>query len=276
MSTRERLVHLVKDSCDIIHNVVAEHPLSKIGISFNGGKDSVLMMELLLKAEGEEFFSNTTTFVLDETDEFNEMAEFRDHYMKKRLPKAKWVHIPALGGLADGLWTVKERFDIDVVFLGTRSSDFSGKYLSGPCEPTTAGWPSMLRVCPLFHWTFHDVWEYTLTNKVMYCSLYNDGYTSLGSQSTTIKSPALKRENGEYLPAWMLPTDSAQLERAGRSTMAKQAAEREKLNSKSAYRFLEIPPWGQILGTFTFILFFAFSSLKIFSNIFPSVKIPSF
>eukprot|EP00796_Vickermania_ingenoplastis_P008641 gene8641-6070_t len=201
---------------EVIQLVAGKYPPQRIGISFNGGKDSVLMVELLLRTLGAAFVGQCRTFVLDEPDEFPEMIAFRDNYIQERLPQATVLHASAATGLRDGLWEVKRATDIEAVFLGTRRADPSGKYQSGPLAPTTTGWPPMLRACPLFDWSFESVWEYTLQHNIPRCPLYEKGYASLGGRNVTHRNPNLCQADGSFLPAWSL--SSGDYERCGRST----------------------------------------------------------
>ena len=79
-----------------------------------------------------------------------------------------------------------------------------------------------MRVNPIIDWTYGQVWQFLCGNFLPYCSLYDDGYTSLGNVDNTIRTPALKRTRREgggqeesYWPAYAL-TDWS-LERAGRT-----------------------------------------------------------
>lgn len=211
----EHFSELVKTSSNLIKKISSEFPPEKIGISFNGGKDSVLVMELLLLTLGVNFVSKCHTFVLDEPDEFEEVIQFREQYVKDRLPGTTLFHASASNGLCDGLWEVKNQLRIEAVFLGTRLSDPSGKYQKSPLAPTTTGWPPMLRACPLFYWNFEDVWKFILHHNVPRCALYEEGYSSLGAKALTSKNPNLQNPDGSFLPAWKLSACS--WERCGRT-----------------------------------------------------------
>lgn len=69
-----------------------------------------------------------------------------------------------------------------------------------------------LRVYPIVHWSYSDVWYFLRTMKLDYCNLYDIGYTSLGYKSETVPNELLKGK-----PAWMLT--EVETERQGRSKL---------------------------------------------------------
>jgi len=98
------------------------------------------------------------------------------------------------------------------IFMGTRSTDPRSASLKD-FAPTDPGWPQIMRVNPILHWNYEDVWEFILAMKVPYCELYDKGYTSIGAETDTIPNPELKNEGG-YDPAYKLLDGTK--ERAGR------------------------------------------------------------
>lgn len=97
--------------------------------------------------------------------------------------------------------------------LGTRSDDPNAGS-QGIYAPSSHYMPPFLRVNPILHWTYGHVWHFLRLFKLEYCSLYDEGYTSLGTVKDTIPCPALEKEGGGFYPAYMLRDWS--LERAGR------------------------------------------------------------
>ncbi len=97
--------------------------------------------------------------------------------------------------------------------MGTRRIDPHGLSMHY-FEKTTKGWPDLMRISPILEWDYADVWNFLLQLSIPYCSLYDKGYTSLGSTTDTIPNPSLLVAD-KYLPAYKLKDGS--LERAGRS-----------------------------------------------------------
>lgn len=103
---------------------------------------------------------------------------------------------------------------IKAVCVGTRRTDPYGSGLK-PFLPTDNGWPELMRVHAIVDWDYNDVWDFLRSLEVPYCELYDKGYTSLGGINNTAPNPALRKEDGTYMPAWMLK--DGELERNGRS-----------------------------------------------------------
>jgi len=102
-----------------------------------------------------------------------------------------------------------------VVLMGSRSTDPRGMYMRGKVEWTDADWPRFLRVCPVLDWSYSEIWEAIRGLSVLYCNLYDEGYTSIGERSKSLPNPALKIGDREkYLPAWRL--QDGKLERSCR------------------------------------------------------------
>ena len=110
--------------------------------------------------------------------------------------------------------------------MGNRRSDPWSRDLEPICK-SSSGWPDFYRVLPILDWEYHHVWEFLRCYEQPYCTLYDQGYTSLGEMDNTIKNPELKVEKPdgtiEYLPAYALKSEEH--ERESRVT----AAIKEKL-----------------------------------------------
>lgn len=94
-------------------------------------------------------------------------------------------------GMKRALEIYKERFPhVEAIFIGTRRGDPHGARLAFR-NPTDPGWPEFERINPIINWTYTQVWSYLRKLDVPYCSLYDEGYTSLGSTYNTFRNPAL-------------------------------------------------------------------------------------
>jgi len=67
--------------------------------------------------------------------------------------------------------------------------------------------PEHTRICPILHFTERDIWNTIRLYEIPYCTLYEQGYRSLGAKSTTRKV--------SDIPAWEQDLEHTE-ERAGR------------------------------------------------------------
>ncbi|KAK5107888.1 hypothetical protein LTR62_000598 [Meristemomyces frigidus] len=107
---------------------------------------------------------------------------------------------------------------IKAIFVGTRRTDPHGAKLKH-FDPTDRGWPAFMRIHPVIDWHYAEVWTFLREVGVEYCELYDEGYTSLGGTEDTHPNPALAvvAEPGEmrrFRPAYELVEDGE--ERLGR------------------------------------------------------------
>jgi FAD synthetase len=57
--------------------------------------------------------------------------------------------------------------------------------------------PAFMRINPVLDWNYGHVWHFLRLFKLPYCSLYDQGYTSLGTVKDTLPCPALAVNRGE-------------------------------------------------------------------------------
>ncbi|XP_053670638.1 FAD synthase-like [Anopheles nili] len=204
----------VKDSLRIIEQALNTFRAEEMFLSFNGGKDCTVLLDLIHNSNLKDAKRIKCIYVrprkpFDEIEEFVELC--RDHY---------GITISTIdGGIKAALELIcKQDQQIKACIMGSRRSDPYCERLAS-FQQTDPGWPELMRINPLLEWTCEDIWSYIRDNNVPYCSLYDRGYTSIGDQSNTIPNPHLKVEmaNGDvtYLPAFNL-RDADKYERAGR------------------------------------------------------------
>ena len=73
--------------------------------------------------------------------------------------------------------------------------------------------PEHLRIHPILHFKERDIWDTIHAHKIPYCSLYSQGYRSLGAKGSTFKN--------SDIPAWEQDLENTP-ERAGRGQAKEQ------------------------------------------------------
>jgi len=169
--------------------------LGSLAFSFNGGKDCTVLMDLLYniiinnkKANDDSIL----TVYFESPNPFPEITQFIES-SKQRYGLNMVVYQK---NIKEGLMDLLVQYpQIKAIFVGTRKTDPYSAELK-PFSPTDKDWPKCMRICPILEWTYHDVWAYLLSKKVPYCSLYDRGYTSLGTINNTTPNEYLRTSDG--------------------------------------------------------------------------------
>jgi len=215
----EQSIEKIREAVVIIHKTLKEYSLDEIGISFNGGKDCTVLLHLIYLVileesstieEAKRKLGTILTIYFESPAPFQEVDNFMQ-YAAKRYE----LNIRKLNrNIKEGLRELMDTTQVRAIFMGTRRTDPFCDTLR-PFSPTDEGWPQIMRVNPLIDWNYHDIWIFIRSINLSYCSLYDRGYTSIGSTYNTNPNPSLKRPNSDtYYPAYLLL--DANLERAGR------------------------------------------------------------
>lgn len=221
-----RLKTKYSNAVHVIQRALALYSVEEVAFSFNGGKDSTVLLHLLRaghylhkvgknqSAGDAEITFPIRTIYFESPSAFPEINSFT--YDTASIYKLQ-MDIISLD-FKSGLESLFKAHPIRAIFLGVRIGDPTavGQEQFSPSSP---GWPPFMRVNPILDWSYRDVWAFLLTCKVQYCSLYDQGYTSIGSIHDTVPNALLchsKTNNSEqnYKPAYLLP--DGRLERAGR------------------------------------------------------------
>ncbi|XP_049400842.1 uncharacterized protein LOC125864802 [Solanum stenotomum] len=212
----------------VIKRALALYSIQEVALSFNGGKDSTVLLHLLRAgyvlhkveesssqdvADGENAFPIRTIYFETPTV-FPEINSFTYETAATYNLQMDILRLD----FKSGLEALLKANPIRAIFLGVRIGDPTavGQEQFSPSSP---GWPPFMRVNPILDWSYRDVWAFLLVCKVRYCSLYDQGYTSIGSIHDTVPNALLciRNDNNseqKFRPAYLLA--DGRLERSGR------------------------------------------------------------
>ncbi|KAK3163539.1 hypothetical protein QOZ80_1AG0005030 [Eleusine coracana subsp. coracana] len=208
----------------LVRRAFALYPFEELAFSFNGGKDSTVLLHLLRAGY---YLHSTSSGDTDKAVQTVQNCRLRTIYFEEpnAFPEidsftydtASTYGLPLeiiRTDFKSGLEALLKEKPIKGIFLGTRKGDPNavGQQQFSPSSP---GWPPFMRINPILDWSYSDVWSFLLTCNVKYCSLYDQGYTSIGSIHDTVPNELLGDGSGGFRPAYMLSDE--RLERAGRA-----------------------------------------------------------
>ncbi|XP_033645729.1 FAD synthase-like [Asterias rubens] len=211
------LASFVAPSVTIIEEALDRYPLSSMCLAFNGGKDCTALLHLvyaIMKRKFPDRAEPLQVLYIDTKRSFPEL----DTFLHESVQRYNLKLLRVTGRIKSALGVLQEQHpEIKAVLMGTRMSDPYTDNLSA-FTMTDSDWPQFMRINPMLHWTYHDVWVFIRSMCVPYCRLYDKGYTSMGSKEGTDPNPALRyiSSRGEvcYHPAYMLQDGTD--ERTGR------------------------------------------------------------
>lgn len=159
-------------------------------LGFSGGKDSIVLYNLVEKAEVkfEAYYSNTTV------DPPEVVRFIKKEYPTVIVKRPNWRgHTSFFGMIPErGFPTKFTRWCCDELkknptryiplhnrLMGIRAEE-SNKRAKRPRIDRNPRYKKMLTYKPIFYWTDNDIWEYIHNNKLEYPSLYDEGFKRLG------------------------------------------------------------------------------------------------
>lgn len=152
---------------------------------FSGGKDSVVIKRLAeMAGVNVAWHYNITTIDPPELIYF-----IREHHGDVVWDRSRWgnlFHRVPINGLPTRTrrWCCAEYKETmspvgSVTLLGVRAAESprrAANWRDVTWHRTTKAWA----VAPILHWQDSDVWEFIHTERLPYCSLYDEGFTRLG------------------------------------------------------------------------------------------------
>lgn len=233
-------------SLEIISAARSRYALHELSLSYNGGKDCLVLLILFLASlhplpsssggsgdadaghagggggeeegeeEGEALESIPAIYALP-PDPFPSVEEFVAYSARTyHLSVQKYTTSPpesTLRSCFQDYLSLNPR--IKAIFVGTRRTDPHGAKLTH-FDRTDRGWPDFVRINPMLDWHYAEIWAFIRHLGLRYCDLYDQGYTSLGGRRDTNPNPKLRidGDQGRYRPAYELMEDLE--ERLGR------------------------------------------------------------
>ncbi|XP_033751502.1 FAD synthase-like [Pecten maximus] len=209
----------LQHSIDIIEQSLEKYRLEETCIGFNGGKDCTAILHLfhaVIKRKYPDYGDKLKALYIRSKLPFPEVEQFiqlsRDRYNLDMLSFN--------GRIRDCLGDLHTQHpNIKAVVMGTRNTDPYSSHLEG-FSMTDPDWPQLMRVNPMLDWSYSDVWFFLRSLYIPYSSLYDRGYTSLGSMNNTHPNPVLQYIDDRgvvcYRPAYQL--QDGLKERDGRNT----------------------------------------------------------
>jgi len=199
---------------ELIQDILDEYKFEDIFVCFDGGKDGHVVLDLFLKQLSFDHNPNDEINVVavipDSNQEYEELKRIRLLTFKYNLMLSPCFYKDT--DIKTALFMHGEKKPKNkIAFMGSRRTDYEHLKNSSKKEPTDPTWPKLLRVYPILDWDYPTVWAYLLNEDITYCSMYNNGYTSIGIKSKTKPNERLKIKVGEkdfYLPAYCLPSSS--------------------------------------------------------------------
>lgn len=229
---------LLRSSIDVLKAAIRLYGPEGVVLSFNGGKDACVVLHLLRAVHGwyckaypsidPDHEPRLRAIYFESNSDFSEVSQFVKETCERFSIEMRSFKCGYVEGLTRYITETAQNPSSHLAFvLGTRTDDPNGGG-QNPFEPSSSwlseGWspskgktadsnqdtdkprcPPFMRVNPILHWSYNDTWNFIRRFEIPYCCLYDQGYTSLGSNRDTRPNPALFRQDtGTYDPAYSL------------------------------------------------------------------------
>ncbi|KAL8714326.1 MAG: hypothetical protein Q9220_001657 [cf. Caloplaca sp. 1 TL-2023] len=222
-----------RHSLKIIQEALDRYPLHTLSLSYNGGKDCLVLLILYLSllSTHSSLPASLPAIYIPPSHPFASVTDFtvrssKHYHLSLDIHSEEEGKNKGHGGGGGGMKAafasyLSKNTTIEAIFVGTRRTDpHGGKLSPSGFDVTDGGWPRFMRVHPVIEWRYAEVWAFLRHLKIPYCELYDQGYTSLGGTNDTHPNPALKipgsegEEKARFRPAYELEEDGE--ERLGR------------------------------------------------------------
>jgi len=188
------------DTRRLLETLLLRHDPAHIAVAWTAGKDSTVVLDLwrqiIIQTSAE---SRILAVNLDTGHKFPEILVLRDQLaaqwnLNLHILRPAPADIPAVVAqdriaccralkvlpLKRGL----ERLRVEALLTGVRADENPSRQDLAPQEDRDG----YTQVNPILAWTEMDIWAHTIARQLPYCTLYNEGYRSLGCMPCTRKT----------------------------------------------------------------------------------------
>lgn len=201
----QSLENKIQKSLEIISDTLKKFGNEDVAVAWTGGKDSTCLLHLIrLHYNGN---IPLKIFNIDTSVKFKEIYEFISILRKQwnlnvislKHPDAENIVKTAKNReecckllKIDILKQAIKDYKIKALFTGIRWDEHPAR----ANEKFFSEQDDHVRINPILHFTRKDIWNYIINNNIPYCSLYDEGYTSLGCEPCTSKNKDSDNERG--------------------------------------------------------------------------------
>lgn len=188
-------------------NVIREHePTDGYYVAFSGGKDSVVVIDLVRRA-GVKYDAHYNITGIDPPELFYFIRDEYPDVVRHRPKQTMWALIkrkrmPPTRRIRYCCEYLKEDSGRNrVVVTGVRKAESTKRSKRKVFEKDTRNKATYF-LNPIIDWGDHDVWDYIKTNNIPYCKLYDEGFKRLGCIGCPMAGRAGREKEFARWPAY--------------------------------------------------------------------------
>ncbi|WP_291318815.1 phosphoadenosine phosphosulfate reductase family protein [Desulfonatronospira sp.] len=194
----------------IFEQALGLSPAASIFAAWTGGKDSTVMLhQWMFFLQERDPGVQVRALNLDTGYKFPQVLEFRDELAwewgleltvvgpdssvmqdLQEISKVECCRMLKVKPLQEAI----RDHGVRVLLTGIRRDEHPSRETTPEVQEKRD--PDYYQINPIAHWTEMDVWSYIMLHGLPYCSLYNQGYRSLGCMPCTAKGTHMDERSG--------------------------------------------------------------------------------